>query len=327
MVNHSKPRPVFIGGTGRSGTTILAKILSNHSSVHSFDQELRFMTDPDGIISLKNALVDNWSLFHGDKSMERFLALMKNLKTRYIGRYPNHGLAEHTSHSFYNQWVQTYISNLVDHESRQGWAGKVNLIQKGLMKVIPTEKQSFFIDKSYYCPPLTLDNFIQLTHSFINELYVEVSKKNNKSVIIDHTPSNLIHLDFLTQLLPDLKFVHIYRDPRDIIASYKTKDWGSNHVLQNSKWIQDVYDRWNWIKKDIPSKFYLEISFETLIGDSSNTLKSICHFLDIPFEETLLSQDLSRHNIGRWKSSFTEQELTDLKTHFDSIISEFGYHE
>ena len=48
-------QPIFVGGTGRSGTTILSKLLNQVDSVYTIPQEIRFITDPDGILSLKHA--------------------------------------------------------------------------------------------------------------------------------------------------------------------------------------------------------------------------------------------------------------------------------
>jgi|SaaInlStandDraft_4_1057021.scaffolds.fasta_scaffold00354_8 hypothetical protein len=319
--------PIFIGGTGRSGTTILSKILSKHSEVYSFDQELRFLTDPDGLISLKHSLVDHWSFFHGDMAIERFKSLMSNLKLRYVGKYPNHGLSEHTSNTFYDQWIDSYISSLIEYQSNHAWAGKVNLIQKGFLKLINPSEKPFLINKSYYCSPHTEELFIQKTQSFMNDLYNQISKTNKKKVIVEHTPSNLVHLDFLIKILPSLKLIHIHRDPRDIIASYKTKDWGSNDVLQNAKWIQDVLYRWESIKKDIPNTFYLEIAFEQLIRDPEKEIRRICKYINIPFEKSLLNIDLSKHNIGRWENCFSESEKNKLNAQFAKLITKNGINE
>lgn len=44
--------PIFIGGTGRSGTTITARILGSHSRIYMVPFEVRFIVDPDGLCDL-----------------------------------------------------------------------------------------------------------------------------------------------------------------------------------------------------------------------------------------------------------------------------------
>ena len=42
--------PIFIGGTGRSGTTILKRVLLQHSAIVGFSGELRLLIDPGGAL-------------------------------------------------------------------------------------------------------------------------------------------------------------------------------------------------------------------------------------------------------------------------------------
>ncbi|MEP5072315.1 MAG: sulfotransferase, partial [Crocinitomicaceae bacterium] len=65
-------RIVFIGGTGRSGTTVLAKILSSHPNMMAFDFETRFLVDPDGLLSLFHTWNNNWSPYTASKALVRF---------------------------------------------------------------------------------------------------------------------------------------------------------------------------------------------------------------------------------------------------------------
>ncbi|GAG26602.1 unnamed protein product, partial [marine sediment metagenome] len=50
----------LIGGTGRSGTSILKQVLASHPKVIALPTELRIIVDPGGALDLKRALTDRW---------------------------------------------------------------------------------------------------------------------------------------------------------------------------------------------------------------------------------------------------------------------------
>jgi hypothetical protein len=59
--------PVFIGGTGRSGTTILARLLGQHANYFMIPVEVRFVVDRGGL----------GDLVRGDTSLESFLRSLR----------------------------------------------------------------------------------------------------------------------------------------------------------------------------------------------------------------------------------------------------------
>src|SRR5690606_16842912 len=60
-------RIVFVGGTGRSGTHVIARLLGKHVHYRAIPVECRFHTDPDGFPGL----------LAGEVSKARFLRRMR----------------------------------------------------------------------------------------------------------------------------------------------------------------------------------------------------------------------------------------------------------
>ena len=81
-------RQIFIVGTGRSGTTILRKILGHHSRVYAFAKELHFISDTNGLIDLAQTLSQNWNPFNASEAIVEFRDLVLNhLWQRRIHHY------------------------------------------------------------------------------------------------------------------------------------------------------------------------------------------------------------------------------------------------
>lgn len=45
------PEPLFVGGTGRSGTSRMSMVLGSHRDVHAIQWEFRFIVDPGGLVA------------------------------------------------------------------------------------------------------------------------------------------------------------------------------------------------------------------------------------------------------------------------------------
>jgi len=317
---------IFIGGTGRSGTTLLARIFGKHPDIYAFPTEIRFITDPDGLLSLKNALVDNWSFFQADFAIDRFYKLMRNLSTRYIGRYPNSNLKAIVGDNFYKNWVNSYLGALCKFSFKSAWAARATLYRKGLLHFLGRNKVvESFLETSYYCSPLSENKFYLLTNTFLNDFFNQAAHIHGGKIVVEHTPSNLIHADFLNKVLPGMKLIHIYRDPRDVIASYSTKDWGSIDKKINLKWISDILNRWEIIKSKIPESSYYELSFEDLIHNFKSVIRDLCEFLHIQFCDCMVNVDISHHNIGRWKKDLNNIEKKYFFDNYSYLLKRYGY--
>ena len=53
----------------------------------------------------------------------------------------------------------------------------------------------------------------------IDQRFASFLKRSGKSRFSEKTPSNMLRLPFIRALYPDCKIVHIYRDPRPVVAS------------------------------------------------------------------------------------------------------------
>jgi len=174
---------------------------------------------------------------------------------------------------------------------------------------------------------------------------------NEKTSIIEKTPNHVYVLDKIKLKYPETKFILNIRDPRDIAASLYNRfdDW------------QKTLDR---LKKDFEyvKKFYNEsyiIKYEDIINDFENTFKNTCKYLNIGFDNNMLTyykvptnwfniknpkktdgKDFDgKHEInrswqvsqplfdgtGRWKKELSVRQIDDVVKNVGEVADFFGY--
>jgi len=200
---------VFVGGSGRSGTTILARVLGRHRSLHTAQRELRFITDPDGLISLRCALVDNWSFFQADIALSRFLKLMGDLGNGFWRYHASH-LREITGSDFYSHCIDDYIEALQVRKFKSTWMAKRSLIDYYLLHLAKrTPLFSNYGKEAFYSSAIDGNNFDEITEVFVQSLFDQAAKLHEKQFLVEHTPSNLLHAEYLNSSLKHGKLIHV----------------------------------------------------------------------------------------------------------------------
>jgi hypothetical protein len=146
---------------------------------------------------------------------------------------------------------------------------------------------------------------------------------------------------------PDCQIIHVYRDPRDVLASRKKAGWSRNYPA----WRNLVAGR---IQLDIARKCsqsefrdrFFEIQYEELLNDPEKVSRDICGHLglefcsemldfnsrakDLVFDDELQWKDnlfspLIRNNTGKWKTQLTRTEAALVERTFNRMLAERGY--
>ena len=88
---------------------------------------------------------------------------------------------------------------------------------------------------------------------------------------------------------PDLKYVYLYRDGRDVAVSFKKAIVGEKHIYHLAN--QWKYDQDACIKlaETIDENRFFSLNYETLITQPEATIKKLCNFLDIEYAENMLN--------------------------------------
>ena len=320
---------IFIGGTGRCGTNIVKDILAIHPDAASLPFEYRFIIDPDGLIDFYNSLTTIWSPYIVDRKLKRLECFLNTL-----GREPlNHRLlgsliqwwdpsGKILSPRTYHGWelnhhlpnfgghVKDLMSKLIELSFRAYWVG--------------TESYHLF-PKIYHAAPKPKEELAQILGDFIRNVINDLMKKNGKKFFVEDNTWNIFFAREILELVPDVKIVHVYRDPRDVVASLSQQHWGPTDKVQGARLYKSMMNYWFKIRSSLPIESFYEIKLEDLVSHTEKELTKICSFAGISFKRVMLQTDLSRSHSGRWRQEYSEEEKEKVHSILAYIIKELGY--
>lgn len=324
----SGPNICLIGGTGRSGTTILKEVFEKHPDVVSAG-EIRITTDPEGIVDFYTSCSQGWSPYLYDVKVTRLRRLLRDtgrntlLRRLYtyaiarsglrkaprvlVPRYAEVRLERHCPGYF--QFVDELMARLTDYRYRGRWTGC-----------------EFWQDSRLtYKAPLERAELADILGAFLRRVIQSIVTVNGGKHFVEDTPWNMLWFDKLLELLPEGRLVHIYRDPRDVTASFCQQWWAPSEPRQAAHWYKGIIERWWRVRESLPKDSFCEIALERLIGDTENTVRELCDFWRIPYDRTLLTTDLRHAHSGRWRVDFTAADQTTVSEILRDQLEALGY--
>ena len=177
--------------------------------------------------------------------------------------------------------------------------------------------------------------------------------KNNSSVAVCQTPSNVYHLDKILESFNQVKVINMVRDPRDVLLSQKNK-WkrkflGANDIpffeLLRARFNYHPYTiskMWNTAvnRGSLKHQNVKTIRFEDLLQHPEKTILDLCKFVGVSFDSSMLQvanigssskQDqgldyIDSSKIFKWKKGgLSKAEIIISEKVNRKIINRLGY--
>lgn len=279
--------PVFSGGVGRSGTTIVSQILRKHPDlIAGKPNEIRFLTESYGLLDL----------VYG----------MQRLPSSQLTRAERIALLNPL-----NKSVQ-YRFRFFRKKMAENWWKRVNRIGEvsGVHRAMNWNQMSKLLDDL----GAQLDNPIEAGRDFMFGYIRAQRRYSGHKFWMDTTPPNMMQADLIYRLLPEARFIEMRRHPLDNIASVLREPWGPNDLKSALPWFKDRIELASAAKKVIPEAQHLTLWLEDLVErdreKSYRNLISVAGVTDHPamsefFATKVLAKDA---HFGRWRTGFDDPE-------------------
>ena len=296
--------PLFTGGSGRSGTTIIINLLKSHPDIHSsLPREIKYLTSRYGLLDL--------NFGRSIKLEEDFQGVRNNLiasVNNRIGKRKEEIFLKFLSDKW---WSET------------GKAGK----PRGLVQGITQEQLALFSSEFK-------DNYREDLLEASRRLYFQLSaaqfKKDNVRYFADSTPVNTMQADLIHRILPDALFINMIRDGRDVALSVAAEKWGPNDPLKALKWWGNRVLVSHLALAKVPTEQVLNIRLEELISfDREHQYSRVLDFLKISdhssihefFENQMRPEKMTQ---GEWKRKV--KDPVGFDDEYDKVLTKLAAH-
>jgi hypothetical protein len=114
-----------------------------------------------------------------------------------------------------------------------------------------------------------------------------------------------MHLGFIDELFPDAQYVHIIRDGRDVVASFRDR-WGYRSGVRaaNSIWAHYVRTARDFGRGLQPDRYH-ELRYEALVGETEPTVRALLAFLGEEWDPQVLRYHEVDHDTTERYAAFT----------------------
>lgn len=177
---------------------------------------------------------------------------------------------------------------------------------------------------------------------FFSRFMEYCTRRAEKQRWVEKTPDNILQLPLIQQTWPSAKFIHVVRDYRDVYAS-----WKKNQKRDLSFFLEQVHRVMAVVGDLVGSRtdFYMEIDYQDLVLDTTNTLRDILEHIDEPwvkgidsytgdsqvYEKVLnvvkkssstalsLKKPIFSTSIGQWKKILSPEEVLAIETNLGNL--------
>jgi hypothetical protein len=189
--------------------------------------------------------------------------------------------------------------------------------------------------------------------TFVTGVFDLYGEGQGKRLVGDKTPSYLRHIPTLHALWSQAKFVHLIRDGRDVCLSILNWKRGERVAGRFATWSEDpvsitaLWWKWNVTlgREDgapLGPDLYHEVHYEALVSEPANECKTLCDFLNLPYDEGMLRfherlpdprfYDGKQRKwrpivtgLRDWKAEMPAEDLERFEAVAGDLLQELGY--
>lgn len=170
-----------------------------------------------------------------------------------------------------------------------------------------------------------------------------VGALENATSIGEKTPNHCEWVLELATMMPEARFVHIMRDPRDSALSQR-EAFGRPALQAAVRWKRDLEMHRDCLRL-MPRTRYTAVRYEDLVTDPEAALRPLCSFLGLEYTDAVLDpggrekkgfasyeehklrtlEKVTSSRIGRYKGKMSAMDIAVIEHLCGPLMTEMGY--
>lgn len=200
VTNTALNAPIFIGGSGRSGTTLVVDMLGLHP-------DLSPVYETSFVVPLAAMLLSD----QGPSDMDALERMVWDHMEAWAKPLPHrpHNKGDHERYFHGPHYILFSRDFVMDNVQFM-----LRMVRQG--------------------------NRLEAFRNFVLTLFNHHAQLDTKPRWINKHPGYVKVVGFLKAVFPDMKFIHCVRDGRDVAVSVMGRDWGPNEFAEAAPWWLDA---------------------------------------------------------------------------------------
>jgi hypothetical protein len=140
------------------------------------------------------------------------------------------------------------------------------------------------------------------------------------------------NFDKLLKIWPNARFIHLVRDGRDVAYSCVAEMGWYGNFWHSVEYWEKSEQLWEDLQAVVPPEQRIEITYESLMSQTVETLTQVCSFIGITYHQAMLSYpetttySLPDTNfIGQWQRKMSSYEIQLVESRIGELLVLRGY--
>jgi len=116
-----------------------------------------------------------------------------------------------------------------------------------------------------------------------------IADRTGRRRVGEKSPNHFKSVEHIAGVFPGAKFIHVIRDPRDVVASRLCAGYTEfRSTLRHAQGWRRAAQKHFELTRTMPAKRYTEVRYEDVVSDTEGVARALCRFLEEEFAPEML---------------------------------------